>query len=308
VCLGVIAGDLNADCSYASASARANLALRTDARFANGWLIDDNVDTTTSATDCAYDRFIVNEPLLEVVTTPAAAPFLYNVEYGLNASFTTDVSDHYPIEMHFLVKGQYHGDIPEFCPGKIVQGMIFKNSFVGITSVVDCAPGFVSDGVLLAVTCQANLQFTSPSGSCTRVVFFSEVHFNNVGADVGEGFEITGPAGTDLSSWAVTLYNGASLEAITVLPIPANTILPDEPRSRRTVDGPTVVRARRAIGGWGTYFVSTVLQNGPSDGLALSNTLGIVVDFISWEGPLTPISGPAASLTAQEIPVRYKCS
>jgi len=51
----LIMGDLNADCKYASGRARERLTLRTDPRFT--WLIDDDVDTTTTRTHCAYDRF-----------------------------------------------------------------------------------------------------------------------------------------------------------------------------------------------------------------------------------------------------------
>ena len=50
----LILGDLNADCNYASNRARGRLRLRTDSRF--DWLIDDDVDTTTTRTDCTYDR------------------------------------------------------------------------------------------------------------------------------------------------------------------------------------------------------------------------------------------------------------
>jgi len=50
----LILGDMNVDCSYASATARAGLKLNTDSRFA--WLIDDDVDTTVVSSDCAYDR------------------------------------------------------------------------------------------------------------------------------------------------------------------------------------------------------------------------------------------------------------
>ena len=50
----LIMGDLNADCKYASGRARESLTLRTDPRFT--WLIDDDVDTTTTRTHCAYDR------------------------------------------------------------------------------------------------------------------------------------------------------------------------------------------------------------------------------------------------------------
>ena len=60
----LIMGDLNADCRYASARARNRLRLRTDRRFS--WLIDDEVDTTTTNTDCAYDRCVLTRrPLVQ---------------------------------------------------------------------------------------------------------------------------------------------------------------------------------------------------------------------------------------------------
>jgi len=53
----LIMGDLNADCKYASGRARRRLRLRTDRRFT--WLIGDDVDTTTTSTDCTYDRWVL---------------------------------------------------------------------------------------------------------------------------------------------------------------------------------------------------------------------------------------------------------
>ena len=41
-------------------------------------------------------------------------------------------------------------------------------------------------------------------------VRFSEIHYDNVGNDVGEAIEISGPAGSDVTGWAVVLYNGQS--------------------------------------------------------------------------------------------------
>ena len=98
-------------------------------------------------------------------------------------------------------------------------------------------------------------------------------------------FELTGPAGTDVSLWTVSLYNHNSVVYDSHI-IPSNTILPDEG------------------GGWGTYALAITIQNGPNDGLALSNNLGMIVDFVSYEGSLTPNDGPAAGITAFEIPVR----
>ncbi|KAF6021152.1 DNASE1 [Bugula neritina] len=50
----MLMGDLNADCSYISKQKLSDLRLRTDSSYL--WLIGDEVDTTVSSTDCAYDR------------------------------------------------------------------------------------------------------------------------------------------------------------------------------------------------------------------------------------------------------------
>ena len=47
-------GDFNADCTYMSQAEEDANPLKTDTRFT--WIIDRDVDTTTSATDCSYDR------------------------------------------------------------------------------------------------------------------------------------------------------------------------------------------------------------------------------------------------------------
>jgi hypothetical protein len=39
-------------------------------------------------------------------------------------------------------------------------------------------------------------------------VFINEIHYDNTGPDANEAIEIAGPAGTDLSSWSLVLYNG----------------------------------------------------------------------------------------------------
>lgn len=51
---GVIIGDFNAGCSYLSYPEYMSLDLVTDPRYL--WLIDIHEDTTTTDSDCAYDR------------------------------------------------------------------------------------------------------------------------------------------------------------------------------------------------------------------------------------------------------------
>lgn len=53
---GIILGDLNADCSFLSMvrNDALDLVMQSDKYT---FLIDRSADTTTSASDCAYDRY-----------------------------------------------------------------------------------------------------------------------------------------------------------------------------------------------------------------------------------------------------------
>ncbi|CAH1776474.1 unnamed protein product [Owenia fusiformis] len=95
----MILGDLNADCSYVTNAEEAALALRTTPGY--HWFINDDDDTTVSATSCAYDRFIVTSPgIFDYEKTTSI--FRFDLEYGLTNEFAITVSDHYPIEMEFI--------------------------------------------------------------------------------------------------------------------------------------------------------------------------------------------------------------
>lgn len=51
---GIILGSLYADCKYLSLQEYNSLDLTTDARFT--WLTDMRADTTTTTSNCAFDR------------------------------------------------------------------------------------------------------------------------------------------------------------------------------------------------------------------------------------------------------------
>lgn len=73
----MIIGDLNADCSYYDPV--------IETQFDDWhWLINDREDTTVAATDCAYDRIIVNDDLAEDV-----------FEAGVIGNIQPEESDHY---------------------------------------------------------------------------------------------------------------------------------------------------------------------------------------------------------------------
>jgi endonuclease I/chitodextrinase len=119
----------------------------------------------------------------------------------------------------------------------------------------------------------------------TSVVFMNEIHYDNASTDVGEGVEVAGTAGTDLTGWSIIPYNGNG--GASYLPIGnLSGIIPNQSN------------------GFGTVFVAiNALQNGAPDGLALVNNLGNVIQFLSYEGVFVATNGPANGMTSTDIGV-----
>ncbi|PSN20823.1 hypothetical protein C7271_00035 [filamentous cyanobacterium CCP5] len=117
-------------------------------------------------------------------------------------------------------------------------------------------------------------------------VFINEFHYDNAGTDTGEFIEIAGPVGTNLSGWSLVLYNGNGGGAYDTVAL--SGVVADQ------------------ADGFGTVVVDfppNGLQNGSPDGIALVDTSGNVVEFISYEGSFTAIDGPAVGLTSTDIGV-----
>jgi len=115
-------------------------------------------------------------------------------------------------------------------------------------------------------------------------VFINEIHYDNVGTDTGEGVEIAGPAGTDLTGWSLVAYNGSGGASYATIVLDGNTI-PNEGGS-----------------GFGAlFFAIPSLQNGAPDGIALFD--GTNVEFLSYEGTFVAVGGPADGLTSIDIGV-----
>jgi DNA/RNA endonuclease G (NUC1) len=118
----------------------------------------------------------------------------------------------------------------------------------------------------------------------TGPVFISEFHYDDVGADIDEKIEISGPAGASLSGWSVVLYNltgGAQYQTVTLSGVFSDLC-----------DGRGVL-----------VFDAVGIQNGPNDGLALVAPGNSVVEFLSYEGTLTATNGPATGMTSTDIGV-----
>ena len=83
-------GDFNASCSYLSNNEYASLDLVNKLYT---WLIDNNADTNTASSTCAYDR-IIHKSSFSVGTK------------GVDTSIGSSISDHYPVFANFQASGQ----------------------------------------------------------------------------------------------------------------------------------------------------------------------------------------------------------
>jgi predicted extracellular nuclease len=113
-------------------------------------------------------------------------------------------------------------------------------------------------------------------------VFFSEIHYDNAGTDVGEAIEITGPAGTDVTGWSIVLYNGSNGAVYNTRVL--SGVIPTE-------------------GAFTEEYPSNGIQNGSPDAFALVDDLGTLVEFLSYEGTLLGVGGAADGVTSTDIGV-----
>lgn len=118
----------------------------------------------------------------------------------------------------------------------------------------------------------------------SAIAFINEIHYDNAGTDVGERVEIAGTAGLDLTGWTLVLYNGSGGAPYATIAL--SGVLPDEDD------------------GYGTLsFATPGIQNGSPDGLALVDTDGSVVQFLSYEGTMMAVGGAADGMTSTDIGV-----
>lgn len=91
----IIAGDLNADCSYFDEDSSS--LLRSSEYF---WIINNSIDTTTKATNCTYDRIIITTPAITDYKGKSGV-FRFDEAYNLTYDMTVAVSGHYPVYAEF---------------------------------------------------------------------------------------------------------------------------------------------------------------------------------------------------------------
>jgi DNA/RNA endonuclease G (NUC1)/PKD repeat protein len=134
----------------------------------------------------------------------------------------------------------------------------------------------------IANTAALHVDTAPPTG--TPDIRFSEIHYDNAGADVGESIEIEGPAGASVAGFSVVLYNGNGGAMYSTSSL-SGTI-------------PATCNARGVVV---VTYPQDGLQNGSPDGFALVDAGGQLVEFLSYEGTFTASNGPAAGVTSTDI-------
>ncbi len=124
----------------------------------------------------------------------------------------------------------------------------------------------------------------TPTGSGVADPWINEFHYDNSGADTGEFIEVAGPAGLDLSGWSLVGYNGNG--GATYKTVALSGVLPDQGGCIGTLS-----------------FAFSGLQNGSPDGMALVDPSDNVIQFLSYEGVLTAVGGPANGMTSENVGV-----
>jgi DNA/RNA endonuclease G (NUC1) len=160
----------------------------------------------------------------------------------------------------------------------VTSGGVATGIAAGDAQITATAPNGVASSAALRVNA-AEPPPPPPSGAR-----FSELHYDNVGSDVGEAIEIEGPIGSDVTGWSIVLYDGTGGAAYSTQPLSGT--LP------ATCDNRGVIAITYPANG---------IQNGSPDGLALVNSGGQVIEFLSYEGTFTATTGPATGMTSTDI-------
>ncbi|CAI5496246.1 unnamed protein product [Closterium sp. Naga37s-1] len=110
---------------------------------------------------------------------------------------------------------------------------------------------------------------------------------------VGDFIEVVVSPGVDPSTLTIYLYNGANGKTYGKLPLSKFNLPPTN------VNGFVV---------YGNTYAQGGLQNGPSDGMALvsqpANGDATVIQFLSYDGELVAVDGPAKGFKSTDIGVK----
>jgi len=207
-----------------------------------------------------------------VPASVAIAPDSTGAFIGATAQFTASAKDasNNPVGTTFTWASSDNA-VATVSPSGLATGVA-----AGLVTITATSANGIIGTAKLSVT-------PAPPPSATNVRI-TEIHYDNTGADVNEQVELIGDTGGSLNGWSLVLYNETGGAVYATIPLTA--IFP------------------ASCGTQGVAVIPTPgIQNGPNDGLALVNSAGAVVEFLSYEGTLTAQNGPAVGQTSTNIGV-----
>jgi DNA/RNA endonuclease G (NUC1) len=163
-------------------------------------------------------------------------------------------------------------------------------SDAGVVSGVAAGSATITAKAPNGVEGSSVVNVTTPAGAASHVRV-SEFHYDNAGTDADEKIELEGDAGGSIDGWTLVLYSGTP--GSSTLGQSYNTI------SLTGTFGSACVEGTRGV----LTFAAVGLQNGESDGFALVNKSGQVVEFLSYEGSFVATNGAAAGMTSTDVGV-----
>ena len=243
-------------------------------------------------------------PTLGTIPTSACATCTINLQtenYVCLTNTAGDNNDGVTVEIPYTGSDTSGGTLSTTSLGVISGDISVADSTITITGLFEgdawdltinggnCDTTTVS-GTIPVAECDPSLTVNVGITGTVDGVYINEIHYDNTDADVGEFFEVAGPAGTDLSSYTVSLYNGSDDELYG-----SN----DTFNLTGTIDD-----EGSGVGAIVVSLPSNGLQNGGPDGLSLSKTGSNDIQFLSYEGVIASAGdGPAIGLASVDIGV-----
>jgi len=231
-----------------------------------------NKNTNQTFEGCAADT-----------TAPSAPQNLAATASDAQVALTWNANNENDLAGYNLLRSTSSGGAYTQVNGSLITDtMYFDTSVNNGTTYYYVLNAVDSTGNVSSVSSEASGTPTAPVVS--NDVWMNEIHYDNSSSDVGEFIEVAGGAGIDLSGWQIILYNGNGGTVYKTVNLSGT--IPNQQNSFGTIP-----------------FDISSIQNGAPDGMALVNSTGDVVEFLSYEGTLTANDGAASGMTSTNIGV-----
>ncbi len=126
-------------------------------------------------------------------------------------------------------------------------------------------------------------------------VVINELDYTQQGIDTSEYMELYGRAGLSLFGYRIVLYNGAPQHQAPYRSIDVAGFIPDD--GFFVIGSPDVANVDQSA------FTVDGIQDGSPDGIALIDSLGVVIEAIAYGGSFIAADGPAAGVLFEDVGV-----